>query len=36
MRDLDLGGYRVLLGPQDHNGSSFVELTFLGSQRWEP
>ena len=36
MRDLDLGGYRVQLGPQDHNGSSFVELTFLGSQRWEP
>jgi len=36
MRDVDLGGYRVQLGPQDHNGSSFVELTFLGSQRWEP
>jgi len=36
MQDVDLGGYRVQLGPQDHNGSSFVELTFLGSQRWEP
>ena len=36
MRDVDLGGYRVQLGPQDHNGSSFVELTFLSSQRWEP
>ena len=36
MRNVDLGGYRVQLGPQDHNGSSFVELTFLGSQRWEP
>jgi branched-chain amino acid transport system substrate-binding protein len=36
MRDVDLGGYRVQLGPEDHNGSSFVELTFLGSQRWEP
>jgi ABC-type branched-subunit amino acid transport system substrate-binding protein len=36
MRDVDLGGYRVQLGPQDHTGSSFVELTFLGSQRWEP
>ncbi len=36
MRDVDLGGYRVQLGPRDHNGSTFVELTFLGSQRWEP
>ena len=36
MRDVDLGGYRVQLGPQNHNGSTFVELTFLGSQRWEP
>jgi ABC-type branched-subunit amino acid transport system substrate-binding protein len=36
MRNVDLGGYRVQLGPQDHNGSTYVELTFLGSQRWEP
>ena len=36
MRNVDLGGYRVQLGPQDHNGSQYVELTFLGSQRWEP
>ncbi|MFO7628043.1 MAG: ABC transporter substrate-binding protein [Prochlorococcaceae cyanobacterium] len=36
MQDVDLGGYRVQLGPQDHNGSTYVELTFLGSQRWEP
>ncbi len=36
MGNVDFGGYRVQLGPQDHNGSTFVELTFLGSQRWEP
>ena len=36
MGNVDLGGYRVQLGPRDHNGSDFVELTFLGSQRWEP
>lgn len=36
MRSEDFGGYRVQLGPKDHNASSFVELTFLGSQRWEP
>jgi len=36
MRNVDLGGYRVQLSPQDHNGSTYVELTFLGSQRWEP
>lgn len=36
MGNVDLGGYSVQLGPQDHNGSTFVELTFLGSQRWEP
>lgn len=36
MGNADLGGYRVQLGPKDHNGSTFVELTFLGSQRWEP
>ncbi len=36
MRNVDLGGYRVQLSPNDHNGSSYVDLTFLGSQRWEP
>ena len=36
MRDYDLGGFRVQLGPQDHNGSDYVQLTFLGAQRWEP
>ena len=36
MRNVDLGGYRVQLSPKDHNGSNYVDLTFLGSQRWEP
>ncbi len=36
MRNIDLGGYRVSFSPQDHEGSDFVELTFLGSQDWEP
>ncbi len=33
---LDLGGFRLKLGPGDHQASDFVELTFLGSQRWAP
>lgn len=36
MGDVDLGGYQLKLGPKDHNGSNYVELTFLGAQRWEP
>ncbi len=36
MRQLDLGGYRLQLGPRDHQASDFVDLTFLGSQRWGP
>jgi ABC-type branched-subunit amino acid transport system substrate-binding protein len=36
MRNVDLGGFRVHLSPMDHNGSSYVDLTILGSQRWEP
>ncbi|MEB3202100.1 MAG: ABC transporter substrate-binding protein [Synechococcus sp.] len=36
LQDYDLGGFRVHLGPRDHNGSDFVHLTFLGTQRWEP
>jgi branched-chain amino acid transport system substrate-binding protein len=36
MRNVDLGGFRVQLSPKDHNGSSYVDLTILGSQRWEP
>ena len=33
---LDLGGFRIGLGPNDRNASDLVELTDLGSQRWEP
>ena len=33
---IDLGGFRLDLSTQDHQASDFVELTFLGSQRWEP
>ena len=33
---LDLGGFRIGLGPNDRNASDLVELTYLGSQRWEP
>ena len=36
MGDLDLGGYPIRLGPGDRQASDYVELTFLGSQRWEP
>ena len=36
IRDLDLGGFQLQMGPNDHNASEFVELTFLGSQSWEP
>jgi ABC-type branched-subunit amino acid transport system substrate-binding protein len=36
LRSIDLGGYRVSFSPQDHEGSDFVELTYLGTQRWEP
>ena len=33
---LDLGGFRISLGPRDHQASDFVDLTFLGAQRWAP
>ena len=36
IRDLDLGGFRVDMDRDDHQASDFVELTFLGSQSWEP
>ena len=36
MHRLDLGGYVLRLGPRDHQASDFVDLTFLGSQRWGP
>jgi ABC-type branched-subunit amino acid transport system substrate-binding protein len=36
MESLDLGGFRLRLGPGDHQASDFVDLTYLGSQRWGP
>ena len=36
INDLDLGGFQIQMGRDDHNASDFVELTFLGSQSWEP
>ena len=36
MKQLDLGGFKLRLGPRDHQASDQVELTFLGSQRWGP
>jgi branched-chain amino acid transport system substrate-binding protein len=33
---LDLGGFKLQLGPGDNQASDLVELTFLGSQRWGP
>ena len=36
IRNLDIGGMTLNLGPKDHQASDNVELTFLGSQRWEP
>jgi ABC-type branched-subunit amino acid transport system substrate-binding protein len=36
LRSTDLGGFRVSFAPGDHEGSDLVELTFLGSQHWEP
>lgn len=32
----NLGGFRLSLGPRDRNASDFVDITYLGSQRWEP
>jgi len=34
--ELGLGGFRLKLGPKDHQASDFVDLTFLGAQRWGP
>jgi len=36
MHQLDLGGFKLSLGPRDHQASDFVDLTFLGAQRWGP
>ena len=34
--EMDLGGFKLKLGPKDHQASDFVDLTFLGAQRWGP
>jgi ABC-type branched-subunit amino acid transport system substrate-binding protein len=36
LKSLDLGGFKLQLGPGDNQASDLVELTFLGSQRWGP
>ena len=36
MGRMDLGGFPISLGPRDHQASDFVDLTFLGAQRWTP
>ena len=36
MGGLELGGFRIEMNRDDHQASDFVELTFLGSQSWEP
>jgi branched-chain amino acid transport system substrate-binding protein len=36
LKTLDLGGFKLQLGPGDNQASDLVELTFLGSQRWGP
>lgn len=36
LTNLDLGGFKLRLGPGDNQASDLVELTFLGSQRWGP
>lgn len=36
IRDLDLGGFRLSLGPADNGASDFVDLTYLGAQTWGP
>jgi hypothetical protein len=36
MRQVDLGGFQITLAPRDHQASDFVDLTFLGAQRWGP
>jgi len=36
IKNLDLGGYTLDFARDDHQGSDYVELTFLGAQQWEP
>ncbi len=34
MRPYDLGGFEVRYGPNDHNGTDFVELTYFNGERF--
>ena len=36
MGQLDLGGFRITMGRGDHQASDFVDMTYLGAQRWGP
>ncbi|MFZ9947531.1 MAG: ABC transporter substrate-binding protein [Vulcanococcus sp.] len=36
MKNVDLGGFQLNMGPGDHQASHFLDLPFLGSQRWGP
>ncbi|MFN9911204.1 MAG: ABC transporter substrate-binding protein, partial [Pirellulaceae bacterium] len=36
IRQLNMGGFALDLGPKDREASTFTDLTFLGAQRWEP
>ena len=36
IQGVDFGGFRLDMSSDDHQASEFVELTFLGSQTWEP
>jgi hypothetical protein len=36
MDQLNLGGFRITMGRGDHQASDFVDMTYLGAQRWGP
>lgn len=36
MGQLNLGGFPITMGPGDHQASDFVDMTYLGAQRWGP
>ena len=33
MRDYDLGGFKVSYGPDNHNGSKWVDLTIISKDQ---
>ena len=36
LHNYQMGGFKVDFSTQQHNGSNYVDLTFLGSQEWQP